>query len=253
MDKNKVDQETQATLKNRERLFSNLNLLHWYKKLYEEQFGGFPDVSKKQILEIGSGTSPLKIYYPNVKSSDIMDLEYLDYVFDAQEIDLVPHIKDNSLDIITMTNVLHHLKNPCEFLLKASRKLKKGGSVIFAEPYFSFLSRMIYLYLHPEPTNLKTKKPELPKVEGPLSSANIALPYLIFSGKWSDMLRETYLFSRKDCIYFSSVSYMATGGISRRLPIPNRLYKIFFRFDMAISRLFPKLAASFFILKLTKR
>lgn len=253
MDKSKVDQETQATLKNRERLFSNLNLLYWYKKLYEEQFGGFSDISEKQILEIGSGTSPLKIYYPNVKSSDIMDLKYLDYVFDAQEIDLVPHIKDNSLDIITMTNVLHHLNNPCDFLLKTSKKLKKGGLIIFTEPYFSVLSKFIYIYMHHEHTDLKIEKPELPEVKGPLSSANIALPYLIFNGKWVDSLRGIYYFSQKDCLYFSSISYMITGGISRKFYVPNTLYKSFFHFDLAVSKLLPHLVASFFTMKLTKK
>lgn len=181
-----------------------------------------------------------------------MDLDHLDYVFDAQVIDTVPYIEDNSLDMITVTNVLHHLKSPCEFLLKASRKLKKGGLIIFTEPYFSFLSRLIYLYVHHESTDFNIKKPELSKVEGPLSSANIALPYLIFNGEWADQLKGTYSFSTKDCVYFSSISYMATGGISRRLPIPNGLYKVFFHFDLMISKIFPKFAASFFILKLTK-
>jgi SAM-dependent methyltransferase len=253
MKKDIIERETQVTLRNRSRLFTNRNLLYWYKRLYEQQFGCFSDITKKSILEIGSGTSPLKIYYKNVKASDILKLEYLDYVFDAQEIDKFSEVQDNSLDIITMTNVLHHLKNPCDFLLKASNKLKKGGSVIFTEPYFSFLSKYIYIYLHHEPTDLKIEKPELLEVEGPLRYANIALPYLIMKGRWVDLLRETYLFSQKDCSCFSTISYFATGGISRCIPIPHTLYKSMFGFDLWLARTFPQVFSSFFIMKLLKR
>ena len=42
----------------------------------------------------------------------------------AIEIDNLDAIKDNSLDVITLTNVLHHLKNPIAFLNRAASKLK---------------------------------------------------------------------------------------------------------------------------------
>jgi SAM-dependent methyltransferase len=253
MDKNKLIEETQITIQNRKRLMSNHNLLFWYKQLYIEQFNCFPDIWEKQILEIGSGTSPLKIFYNHVLTSDIMDLDYLDYVFNAQEIDSFSDIPDNSIDIISITNVLHHLKNPCDFLLRAAKKLKKGGLIIFTEPYMSWLSKFIYLYLHYETTDLSIEKPELPQIEGPLSSANNALPFLIFNGPWADCLRGVYSFSDHDRRYFSVLSYMATGGIRRNFGIPRFIYKIFFHIDRALSRLFPKFCASFFIQILKKQ
>jgi hypothetical protein len=49
-----------ATLRNRSRLNSNHNLLHWYRRLYLIQFAKLSDPSGLCILEIGSGVSPLK-------------------------------------------------------------------------------------------------------------------------------------------------------------------------------------------------
>jgi hypothetical protein len=55
----------------------------------------------------------------------------------------------------------------------AAAKLKPGGKVIATEPYFSVLSSFICT------RSWFQDLPELDKVEGPLASANIALPWLI--------------------------------------------------------------------------
>lgn len=254
MNPSALKSDTLLTLRNRERLSGNANLLYWYKKLYEYQFKETYDLDTKKVLEIGSGTSPLKRFYPNIWTSDVLGLDYLDYVFDAHDIDTFSAIEDQSLDVITMTNVLHHLRDPILFLLKASKKLVKGGKIVFVEPYFSFLSKFIYLFLHHERTNLKARKPCIEQIEGPLSSANIALPFLIFFKQMGEgPLKEIYEFSRDNVIFFSSLSYMITGGISRTIPLPGWIYRLFFKLDLLISTWFPRCTASFFILQLTKR
>ena len=116
-----------VTLRNRARLGGNQNLLFWYRELYRDQFRNFPNPATLSMLEIGSGTSPLKQFHSNVLSSDVLDLDYLDLVFDCHEIDKLGAIEDNSLDVITLTNVLHHLKSPIEFLNRAASKLKSGA------------------------------------------------------------------------------------------------------------------------------
>src|SRR5213593_983288 len=142
-----------ATLRNRAGLGANKNLLFWYRELYRDQFKEFPNPAALSILEIGSGTSPLKQFLPNVVTSDVLDLDYLDLVFDCHEIDRLDVIKDNSLDVITVTNVLHHLKSPIAFLKRAASKLKAGGKFIATEPFFSVLSTIIFKYLHHEPVD----------------------------------------------------------------------------------------------------
>src|SRR5436309_3395536 len=108
------------TLRNRARLAANQNLLFWYRELYRDQFKDFYNPAALSILEIGSGTSPLKQFLSNVVTSDVLDLSYLDLVFDCHEIDKLDAIKDNSLDVITLTNVLHYLKSPIAFIKRAA-------------------------------------------------------------------------------------------------------------------------------------
>src|SRR5436309_3919595 len=244
-----------ATLHNHARLRANKNLLFWYRELYRDQFRDLPNPSALSILEVGSGTSPLKQFLPNIITSDVLDLDYLDLVFDCHEIDKLDAIKDNSIDVVTLTNVLHHLKRPIAFLNRAADKLKSGGKVIATEPFFSVLSAPIFKYLHHEPVDFRISEPELEKVKGPLALANIALPWLIFFRRpeWLERLSENFDVATLSARPFSALSYMATGGISRTLPLPHFLYRTLFPMDLAFSRYFPHTCASFFTVTLTRR
>lgn len=251
----KIAEDRAATLRNREQLRANRNLLFWYSELYRDQFKDIPNPGALSILEIGSGTSPLKQFLSNVVTSDVLDLDYLDLVFDCHDIDKVDAIKNNSLDVITLTNVLHHLKRPIEFLNRAASKLKPGGKVIATEPFFSVISTLIYKYLHHEPVVFESVEAKLAEVRGPLASANQALAWLIFfrRNEWLQRLNDKFDVANLSVRPFSALSYMATGGISRRLPIPHLLYRACFPVDLALSRYVPRLCASFFTVTLTRR
>jgi len=253
--KSEAAHDRAMTLRNRARLVANKNLLFWYRELYRDQFKDFPNPSALSILEIGSGTSPLKQFYPSVITSDVLDLDYLDLVFDCHEIDKLDAIEDNSLDVITLTNVLHHLKSPIAFLNRAASKLKSGGKVIATEPFFSLLSTMIFKYLHHEPVDFRISEPELRDVKGPLATANIALPWLIVFRRRDllQRLNDNFDFARLSVRPFSTFSYMASGGISRRLPVPRFVYRVLFPVDLALSRRSPRFFASFFTVTLTRR
>jgi len=244
-----------VTLRNRARLGANKNLLFWYRELYRDQFKEFSSPAALSILEIGSGTSPLKQFLSNVVTSDVLDLDYLDLVFDCHEIDKLDVIKDNSLDVITVTNVLHHLKSPIAFLNLAAGKLKSGGKVIATEPFFSVLSTAIFKYLHHEPVDFRISEPELGDLQGPLASANIALPWLIFfrNPEWLQRLNDKFDLAHFAARPFSALSYMITGGISYRLPVPSLLYRMLFPVDLALSRRFPSFCAAFCTVTLTRR
>ena len=125
--------DVRQTLENRKRLHANANLMYWYDRLYAQQFAGEPDFRNKRVLEIGSGSSPLKAIHPGILASDVLALDYLDMVFDCHEIADLAAIPDGSLDIITLTNVLHHLRDPLAFLRGATRKLARGGRVYLAK------------------------------------------------------------------------------------------------------------------------
>jgi SAM-dependent methyltransferase len=247
-------EDRDETLKNREKLFNNLNQLNWYKKLYSLILKNYLPLSEKKILEIGSGSSPLKYFYPEVITSDILELDYLDLKFNCQKIDEVHEITNGSLDIICMTNVLHHLEKPVDFLNKASLKLKEGGDIILVEPFFSWISTPIYKFIHHEFCDFNISNPKLKNIEGPLSSANMSLPYLIFfsSKGWDSELKKIFVFSKEEIKYYSSLSYFATGGFRRPIHIPKLLYNLLLQTDCLCARLLPKIFASFFIFKLKK-
>jgi SAM-dependent methyltransferase len=246
------DHDLQQTLQNRKRLRGNSNLLYWYEQLYRDVFGSVADLKSKSILEIGSGTSPLKLFYPQVVTSDVLKLDYLDHVFDCHEIDRYDAIPDRSVDIMTMTNVLHHVKDPLVFLKKAAAKLRAGGEVVMIEPYMSTLSYPIYHYLHHEPVDFSIKRPVLDAVEGPLSSSNQAIPHMLFTMRpeWLEELSAQYDTSNVGISYFSGLSYSVSGGISRSSYLPHFIYRPLFHADRALARLTPKLYASFFIVRL---
>jgi SAM-dependent methyltransferase len=247
--------DLQQTRDNRLRLRQNANLLYWYKQLYDQIFSPMPGLKDKQILEIGSGTSPLKLFYPSVVTSDVLTLDYLDHVFDCHAIDRYEAIADRSVDVISLTNVLHHLRDPLEFLEKAARKLKPGGEVIAVEPYFSALSYPLYKLLHHEPVDFGVTRPRLEAIQGPLSSSNQAIPHMLFVSRpdWLDELAGCYDTENIRLDFFSSLSYMASGGISRSFPVPGAVYRPLFAVDRMLARTAPRLLASFFIARLTAR
>jgi hypothetical protein len=252
---NQEEKDRAATLRNRARLSANQNLLFWYRELYRDQFKDFANPAALSILEIGSGTSPLKQFLPNVITSDVLDLDYLDIVFDCHEIDKLQAIKDSSVDVITLTNVLHHLKSPIAFLNRAATKLKPSSKIIATEPFFSLVSTPIWKFLHHEAVDFQISEPELGHVQGPLASANIALPWLMFFQKreWLRRLNDNFDLASLSLRPFTSLSYMVTGGISHRLPIPRSLYRALFPIDLALSRRAPSVCAAFFTVTLTRR
>jgi hypothetical protein len=91
---------------------------------------------------------------------------YLDLVFDCHEIDKLDAIEDNSIEVIPLTNVLHHLISPIEFLNRAASKLKSAGKVIATKRFFSVLSTAISKYLHHEPVDFGISEPQLAEVQG---------------------------------------------------------------------------------------
>jgi hypothetical protein len=120
------------------------------------------------------------------------------------------------------------------------------------EPYFSLVSSPLYKFLHHEPTNFDVERPVLDSVNGPLSSSNQAIPHMIFFSRpdWMNELSEAYDLKNTHFEFHTSLAYMATGGISRRFPVPGWAYRPFFKLDRLLARVFPRIFASFFSVRL---
>lgn len=248
-----INDDIKLTLENKQKLESNQKLMFWYHECFKHQFELIPNPETLRILEIGSGTSPFKQFNKKIITSDVMPLEHVDFCFDAMKLSEHKELIDNPIDVILMTNVLHHISKPLLFFKEARSILRKSGIIIMTEPFFSHISSPIYKYFHHEPVEFKLSKPELNNVIGPLSSANQALPYSIFylNDIWKSNILQHYQLA--PIRHFSCLSYFYTGGISRNFPFPLSLYRKIFNFDLWLSKHFPKFFSSFMTIKLTKK
>jgi SAM-dependent methyltransferase len=202
------------------------------KRLYNDWYNVF--ISKaKQIktgkhLEIGSGGGFLKDVFPEVVTSDILNLPNVDMVFSAEAMPF----KENELASIVMLNVFHHIPKPYLFLKEAERTLVKGGKIIMIEPANSALGRFIYKQFHHEP--FEENGPREIKAGNPLSNSNQALPYIYFERDLELFKKDFPGLKINSVKYHTPFLYVISGGVSRSALLPFFMYN----FAKAIEWLF---------------
>jgi SAM-dependent methyltransferase len=182
----------------------------WYRALAAALPGG-----EGRVLELGSGAGFVREVIPDALRSDLLPISGLDLVFDAQRIPCI----SGALRGIVMTNVLHHLPAPRRFLAEATRVLRPGGVVAMIEPWPTRWSRLIYTHLHHEPFDVAAREWVLAP-GGPLSVANGALPWILFS---RDAARLRHEFSELDIETLRPLMpfrYLVSGGIASRTLMP---------------------------------
>jgi SAM-dependent methyltransferase len=146
--------------------------------IYEEWYGGIAErlpAVDGAVLELGSGPGFLKEFIPRIITSEVIPFPGIDMVVDAAAIPF----KTSSMRAIVMVDVLHHLPDPRAFLGEANRCLAPGGAVIMVEPWVSGWSSFVYKWLHHEPFDPMAVQWET-QVDGRLSGANSALPWILF-------------------------------------------------------------------------
>ena len=149
------------------------------RRLYHRWYGIVGDAIKPgTILEIGGGSGNLKEFFPDVMSSDIIFVPWLDVVADAHHL---PFQKE-SFDNIILFDVLHHLIDPAGFFRQAQRTLKQKGRIVLLEPYISWASFFIYRFLHSEGLawNINPFKKDCLGKNKNHFNGNQAIPTLIF-------------------------------------------------------------------------
>jgi SAM-dependent methyltransferase len=195
------------------------------KRLYQDWYDVFIKesraVGKGIYLEIGSGGGFLKDVFPEVVTSDILDLPVVDKVFSAEQL---PY-KENELGSIMMLNVFHHIPKPYLFLQEAERCLVKGGKIIMVEPANSALGRFIYKRFHHEPFDEKGGR-EI-EAGNPLSNSNQALPFIYFERDTEQFKKDYPTLKIKKIQYHSPFMYILSGGVSRSAMFPYFMYGFF--------------------------
>jgi len=206
--------DTKTSLLHREIILSKPVLKKIYTNWYADIMSQIDNNGK--ILELGSGGGFLKDLYPQVITSDIMTLSCCDMVVDALNLPF----ENESLDAIVMINVFHHIQDAAIFLNEVNRTLKPNGKLIMIEPSCNNIwSSFIYKYIHHEPLDKHADW----KFEstGPLSDANIALPYIVFE---RDIALCNQLFPSlniKINKYYAPFTYLLSGGVSMKSLMPN--------------------------------
>lgn len=188
----------------REKIYLRCIYEEWYKSLVRSipERDGF-------VLEVGAGAGFFKDILPDVITSECFYLSGIDLVLDGGYLPF----KDGSLKAIVMTDVFHHLPKPRLFLCEAIRCLSAGGVVVMLEPWVTPWSRFVYTRFHHEPFHPDAKHWEFEAI-GPLTSANGALPWIIFQRdreKYESEFQQMRVHSIEPMMPFL---YIFSGGIS---------------------------------------
>ena len=208
----------ESTLFNREIILNKrfLNRLYteWYNWLIDKAKAGCDGA----YLEIGSGGGFLKKMFPEVITSDILDLPIVDVVCSAEQLPF----EDNSLACIMMLNVFHHIPRPYLFLEEAQRCLVAGGKILMIEPANSCWGRFIYKRFHHEPFDPKAAH-EIHS-GNPVSNSNQALPYIYFERDVKEFNERFPKLQLTNIRYHTPFLYLLSGGLSRKAFLPFAMY-----------------------------
>ncbi len=216
------------------------------RRLYHRWYGIIGDAIKPgTILEIGGGSGNLKEFFPDVMSSDIIFVPWLDVVADAHHL---PFQKE-SFDNIILFDVLHHLIDPAGFFRQAQRALKQKGRIVLMEPYISWASFFIYRFLHTEGLiwNIDPFKKGYSGKDRNHLHGNQAMPTLIFE-------RDKYLFAKNfprlkiiKIEKMDFIIYPLSGGFHHPSLCPLFLYQIFGHLEKLFNPLKDFLAFRLFV------
>ena len=227
----------------REKAFLRRLYLHYYDQ-YEECIrratpGGI-------VLEVGAGGGFYRDVRPSAVSLDLRAGANVDLIGSALQLPLCT----GSTTAIVMLNVLHHLPDPVEFFRECQRVLKRGGRVCLIEPYAGPLSRRLVRPFHHEPWD-ENAGWTLPPA-GPLTGANMALPWIIFKRDRARYDAEMPGLPVDRFRLHTYVMYLLSGGVSMRSLAPAALFKPLLGLERLFAPAGPVLA-SMMTIELVKR
>lgn len=211
------------------------------KKLYTEWYGLFikqiSNLPEGKFVEIGSGGGFIKQIFSEIITSDVLKLKNMDMLFRAERIPF----KNESISGILMINVLHHIFACEDFFSEAQRVLRTGGIIYMIEPANTIFSRIVYKYFHHESFDTYAKEWSFPS-SGPLSGANGALPWIIFSRDKDKFLSRYRSLKISHHKLHTPIRYMITGGLSYRSLVPGRCFEAVSLIEKMFTPIFPIIA-----------
>lgn len=185
-----------------------------YREWYERVAAVLPPPPGR-VLEIGSGAGFLGERLPEALTSEILPLDGVSLRLDGAALPL----RRAALRSLVLIEVFHHLAAPRALLREAARAVRPGGVVAMVEPWVTPWSRWVYGRLHPEP--FAPAAPEWAAVPGgPLSGANVALPWIVFARDRRRFEAEFPEWRIETLEPFLPFRYLLSGGLSYRPLLP---------------------------------
>ena len=202
-------------------LLNNKPLL---RRVFKEFHALFWEVDNAQFsasgirLELGAGVAAMRENYPQVWATDIVEWQGLDKVIDAQKMDL----EAASVRTIYGQNCFHHFPQPELFFEECVRVLKPGGGIILLEPYYGPIAELIFKRLFTTEGFDKNADSWRTPQDGPMSGANQALSYIVFTrdrAEFHTKYPQLEIIDQKLCT--NHLSYLLSGGLNFRQLMPN--------------------------------
>ncbi len=220
------------------------------RRVYDEWYASLATAvpaGAAPVLELGSGGGFIAEWIPAAITSDVLPVPGIRIVADARAL---PFARA-SLRGIVMTDVLHHIPDVRRFLREAARVVHPGGVVAMIEPWLSRWSRLVYGRLHHEPCRPDAASWEFAS-SGPLSDANLALPWMLFVRDRAQFEREFPGWRIARVAPMSGLRYLLSGGVSLRDLVPAATIGAWSRVDRILDR-WPSTWAMFALIVLERR
>ncbi len=205
---------------------------HWYDLLVDSVPAG-----SGHLLELGSGGGFLAERIPGLITSEIIFLDQSRIILDGQRLPFATA----SLKGILMTNVLHHIPSVRDFLSEAGRVTRPGGVISVIEPWHSEWANWVYKNFHHELFDPQAAEWEF-ESSGPVSSSNMALPWIIFQRDRDQFEREFPEWQLQRVIPLMPFAYLLSGGVSMRPLVPTWTYQLVYQVEKLLAGLMPRLA-----------
>jgi SAM-dependent methyltransferase len=227
----------ETTLLRRQVIHQKPFLHQIYREWYQGLAAALPGSRAGLALELGAGGGYMKEWIPNLVASEVFFLSQLDLVADG----LALPFPSGSLRAIVMTNVFHHLPRPRRFLEEAQRCLATGGVIAMLEPWVTSWSRWVYSRLHHEDFLPDVAGWELP-AGGPLSTANNALPWVVFERDHSQFEQDFPSLHIREITLMMPFRYLVSGGVSLRSLAPGWSFTAWSALEKLLAQQMPHLA-----------
>jgi len=201
-------------------------------------------------VEIGSGVSLFKHFYPEVISTDVKSAPHLDQVVDAQNMPF----DAGSIRGIYAISTFHHCSNPHRFFDELERVLVPGGGCVIIEPYYGFMAEKTFQRTFDSEYFDKNQRTwESSREMTFMKEANQALSYIVFV---RDRVKFEKMHSNLEIMHQETLPnylrYILSGGLNFKQILPNVTIPLL-RFFEGILRPLERWTALHHVIVLRKR